>query len=69
MSSLDCGHNVSDLITIMANEVLMYTDSLLQNSINQIMKVMYSPFVVDNLLYSSYLNYSVKLVKVLSESL
>ena len=32
MSSLDCGHNVSDLITIMTNEVLMYTYSVLSCS-------------------------------------
>ena len=33
------------------------------------MEVMDSPFGVDNLLYSLFLNYSVKVVKILSENL
>ena len=49
MGSLSGGHNVSDLIMLMDNEVPMDTYYVLQDAEKQLMKVMDSAFWVDNL--------------------
>ena len=55
---------MSYLITLVDNEVPIDMYSVLQDSEKQILKVMDSAFGVDNILASSFLNASGKVVKI-----
>ena len=58
-----------DFITLVDNQIPMDTQSMLQDSENQMVKVMDSTFVVDNLLALEFLNASGKVVKLSLEIL
>ena len=57
-----------DFITLVDNQIPMDTQSMLQDSENQMVKVMDSTFVVDNLLALEFLNASGKVVNSLWKS-
>ena len=56
VSSLGCGHNLSDMITLVYNEVSMDMYSVFQDSEKKMVKLMEVVFIVDNLFPSEILN-------------